>query len=244
MLAHTFAPTGRPGSPPGAEHQSVAVVLASDLPLIAEAVAAALASLGLSVGVVTWPRGARAATILPALAEADADVGVLLYDVDMSIRMTEARVLLRSWSGPWLVLTGTPAGPAWGGLRVAGASLVASIDRPLAEVDAMIRRLASGVPVPDNAAIIDHVESWRALQARHGNLQQRLDSLAPRELEVLLLLSRGVRVRTIAHRLGLSEATVRTQVRAVLRKLGVRSQLAAVALLRAADRSAAAPDSR
>ncbi|WP_265520733.1 response regulator [Oerskovia flava] len=52
--------------------------------------------------------------------------------------------------------------------------------------------------------------------------------LTPRELEVLTLLGEGADVRTIAVRLGLSVHTVRDHVKAVLAKLGVRSQLEAV----------------
>ena len=222
------------GSPPLAGVEPpVAVVIASDLRLVAEAVAAALSSRGLRVTVLAWARGLRGEPVPRQLESAAVDVAVLLYDVDMSLRMTEASALIRSWSGPWLVLTGTSPGPAWGGLRIAGAAAVRPSDLPLAEVEALIRRLAAGEPDPEAAALQEHVLSWRAVQAQHGELQRRLDSLAPRELQVLMLLQEGVRVQGIARRLGLSETTVRSQVRAVLRKLGVRSQLRAVAMLHA-----------
>nr|WP_253945550.1 helix-turn-helix transcriptional regulator [Nocardioides sp. zg-DK7169] len=53
--------------------------------------------------------------------------------------------------------------------------------------------------------------------------------LTRRELTILGLLYAGDNVGRIAAQLGVSEATVRSQVRAVLRKLAVNSQLAAVA---------------
>ena len=125
-------------------------------------------------------------------------------------------------------------GPAWGGLRIAGAAAVRANDVALAEVDELVRLLASGAPDPAAPAQAEYVEAWRAVQLRHADLQKRIDSLAPRELQVLKLRE-GVRVQAIAARFGLSETTVRTQVRAVLRKLDARSQLVAVAMLRAVD---------
>jgi DNA-binding CsgD family transcriptional regulator len=58
-------------------------------------------------------------------------------------------------------------------------------------------------------------------------------NLTRRQREILYLLVEGVRVRQIAKRLTLSETTVRNHIRAVLRELGVHSQLEAVARARA-----------
>ena len=57
--------------------------------------------------------------------------------------------------------------------------------------------------------------------------------LTPRQREILLLLSRGVRARQIAASLTLSETTVRNHIQAILLALGVHSQLEAVALVHA-----------
>ena len=59
-----------------------------------------------------------------------------------------------------------------------------------------------------------------------------LDVLTTREREVLALLSDGLDARALALRLGISVTTVRTHVRNVLSKLGVSSQVAAVAQAR------------
>jgi len=56
-----------------------------------------------------------------------------------------------------------------------------------------------------------------------------LDRLTARERCVLAALMAGKQAETIAADCGVSEATVRTQIRGVLTKLGVASQLAAVA---------------
>lgn len=58
-------------------------------------------------------------------------------------------------------------------------------------------------------------------------------NLTPRQREILLLLTRGVRAREIASRLTLSETTVRNHIQAILLTLGVHSQLEAVARVHA-----------
>jgi len=58
--------------------------------------------------------------------------------------------------------------------------------------------------------------------------------LTPREQAVLAAVVDGVPALEIAQTSSVSEATVRTQIRAVLAKLGVRSQLAAAAAARRA----------
>jgi two-component system, NarL family, nitrate/nitrite response regulator NarL len=56
------------------------------------------------------------------------------------------------------------------------------------------------------------------------------DRLTPREEEVLLALMSGAKARDICLQSFVSMPTVRSQIRAILTKLGVTSQLAAVAL--------------
>ncbi len=59
--------------------------------------------------------------------------------------------------------------------------------------------------------------------------------LTPRQREILKLLVEGERVKRIAARLTISETTVRNHVKAILRALGVNSQLEAVARVRSLE---------
>ena len=60
-----------------------------------------------------------------------------------------------------------------------------------------------------------------------------VSQLTPRERAVLQRLARGQKAAAIAQDNGVSLETVRSQIRSIRVKLGVSSQLEAVALLRA-----------
>jgi DNA-binding NarL/FixJ family response regulator len=61
-------------------------------------------------------------------------------------------------------------------------------------------------------------------------MARRLASLTPQQIRVLMMLSQGLLNKQIAYELGVSEATVKAHVSAVLQKLGVESRTQAVIL--------------
>ena len=63
---------------------------------------------------------------------------------------------------------------------------------------------------------------------RASALVRRLSSLTPQQVRVLMMLSGGLLNKQIAHELGVSEATVKAHVSAILQKLGVESRTQAV----------------
>ncbi len=84
----------------------------------------------------------------------------------------------------------------------------------------------------------------RRLRSRTAEALAPFERLSAREAEVLHQLTEGRSVGTIAQAWFVSEATVRSQVRAVLTKLGVGSQLEAVAMANRCRWSTASPASR
>jgi DNA-binding NarL/FixJ family response regulator len=61
-----------------------------------------------------------------------------------------------------------------------------------------------------------------------ADLLARLASLTPQQVRVLMMLSEGLLNKQIAYELGVSEATVKAHVSAILQKLGVESRTQAV----------------
>jgi DNA-binding NarL/FixJ family response regulator len=67
-----------------------------------------------------------------------------------------------------------------------------------------------------------------AVDAETAALLARLATLTPQQVRVLMMLSEGLLNKQIAYELGVSEATVKAHVSAILQKLGVESRTQAV----------------
>lgn len=129
-----------------------------------------------------------------------------------------------------VVVTGETDPVRWGQALSLGARVVLSKQAPLTSVAAAVRRLHEGLRTMDVEQRRELVGAYRAQSRERGAERERLETLSVRESEVLSHLVLGRPVAEIA-RLGfVSEATVRTQVKSVLTKLDVSSQLAAVAV--------------
>jgi DNA-binding NarL/FixJ family response regulator len=64
--------------------------------------------------------------------------------------------------------------------------------------------------------------------AETAELMARMATLTPQQVRVLMMLSEGLLNKQIAYQLGVSEATVKAHVSAILQKLGVESRTQAV----------------
>lgn len=122
-----------------------------------------------------------------------------------------------------VMLTGNPSPEALE--RAAGLGVCGFLpkDGSLSTMLETLRRARSGAMVVDPALLAQ--ARTRADRKERGGV-----ALTQREREVLGLMTRGGDVRTNAKSLGISAHTCRGHVKAILSKLGARSQLEAVAI--------------
>ena len=109
-----------------------------------------------------------------------------------------------------------------------------------ADVAAAVRRAIDGeilVPARQLANLLARRREQAQRQAERSRL---MDSLTPRERQILGLMAEGLDNREISRQLGVSYATVRSHVRHLLVKLDARSKLEAV--VKAADWGLPAPE--
>lgn len=111
----------------------------------------------------------------------------------------------------------------------AGASSYLLKSEPGMRIVDAIRAAAAGETLISSQAITELLARERRRARQHDSHAALLDSLTPREREVLALMIQGLDNRRIAEQQSISYATVRTHVRSILGKLGARSQLEAVA---------------
>ena len=87
---------------------------------------------------------------------------------------------------------------------------------------AISRILGGGVWTPPD------VDLSAGSDAETAALIARMATLTPQQVRVLMMLSEGLLNKQIAYQLGVSEATVKAHVSAILQKLGVESRTQAV----------------
>ncbi len=116
----------------------------------------------------------------------------------------------------------------------AGADAVISTSEPLEKITCMIEKLSCGEPL---MCLAEREKLRRDLLGRacsasetRDSASEMLDRLTPREREILLGLVKGLRPKAISEASFTSIDTVRSHIRSIRQKLGVTSQLEAVAL--------------
>ncbi|MFC5280976.1 response regulator [Arcanobacterium canis] len=111
----------------------------------------------------------------------------------------------------------------------AGASGFLLKDAPLDDLLTAIRTVHNGDAVIAPAPTKRLVEKIAANQVRTDSLHPEiLDDLTERELDVLILMAKGLSNQEIASKLYVAEATVKTHVGRIFSKLGARDRVQAV----------------
>ncbi|WP_082623949.1 response regulator transcription factor [Nocardioides sp. Soil805] len=207
------------------------VLIIEDHTLFAESLEVALSLEGYDVRRLPLPdEGGSLATLRSTALRTNPRI--VLLDLDLG-RFGDGAALIAPLSRAGanvVVVTSSVDRARWGGCVRSGARKVLSKSGPLQDTLATVRRLHQGLPVMSAEELEGLLSAWGADAVENQDKRRRLETLTPRERQVLAQLMDGHTVREIATTSVVSEATVRTQVKSILAKLEVSSQLAAVGL--------------
>ncbi|QTT77772.1 response regulator transcription factor [Streptomyces mobaraensis NBRC 13819 = DSM 40847] len=240
----------------------IRVLVVDDHRIFAESLAAALAA-EQDVDVSAAGSGPAALRALERAAAEGRRYDVLLIDADLGAAAVEAARVPEQRRPPGRPPTGQPEGVVDGISLVAGVRsghpgvrtvVLAERDDPrraaaalqagaggwvakdcsLSRLLAVIRGVLRDETHLPPALLTGVLRELTAARKHRTESERLVESLTPREREVLRCMVAGLGRKAVAERLFLSPHTVRTHMQNVLGKLGVHSTLAAVALARRA----------
>lgn len=232
--------TVSPSSPaPTRDRSTIRVGIVDDHALVSETLALALNGKGF---VAQGLRPANIDDVAPFVAVHHLNVVLLdlnLQELGMSVPIIPQ---LRALGCRVIMLTGDTTRPRWGACIEAGAETVISKAVSFTQLLQRVTELLDDVGERPRRETYELLESLREYREQERRRLAPFAQLTVREHEVLLALTLGMSADEIASSMYVSMPTVRTHIRSILQKLGVNSQLAAVALaIRAGwDRSPAA----
>lgn len=123
-----------------------------------------------------------------------------------------------------LVLTASLDGETFIQAVKAGAQGYFAKDVEPEELVRSIQKVCQGKPVFDSRFVMETIR-----RAKIENISSRLpDQLSEKELAILRMLSHGMTDQEIAHKLFVSEVTVRTHISRIIRKLHLQNRVQAV----------------
>jgi DNA-binding NarL/FixJ family response regulator len=203
----------------------VTVAILDDHYLISASVAAALEADGYHVVVPKLEEADQVRAALraaaPVVALLDLDLGPFGSGESLLPALTElgTRTLIVSGNDDEAVAGRCLQAGAWGWVPKSS---------PLELLLDAVRLASEGRPVTGAADRDRLLRLWRERRTSEARDAEVFEHLTRREAEVLGKLQEGLSVEQIAAASFVSQATVRSQVRAILTKLEVRSQRAAV----------------
>jgi FixJ family two-component response regulator len=141
-------------------------------------------------------------------------IGCLILDIRMpGMSGTDLQIHLQRRQNSIAVVFLTGHGDLPAGIEAMKRGAVDFLTKPVDEIallDAVDRALSRSQQVHDE-------------RSRRANVQSRLDTLTPREIEVLEYVVGGARNKQIALYLGISEKTVKAHRGVIMRKMGASS---------------------
>lgn len=207
-------------------------MVVEDHELLAQSLGAALGADGLDV---VRPDGLDEASVIDAATELRPQV--VLLDLYLHERGPTALPLvasLRALDASVVMVTGETDRARLAECVEAGALGIVGKHEPFEHLVAAVTEVAALRSILTKAQRDELLAELRAQRAADRDRLEPFERLTRREGEVLGALVEGKSAEVIAEEAYVSMATVRSQIRAVLSKLGVSSQLAAVAKARSA----------
>jgi two-component system nitrate/nitrite response regulator NarL len=212
----------------GVDDQDVTVLIVEDHALLAQTLVIALSAEGCRARVAELISPAmllrEVNSLRPDVVLLDLNLGALGDGVALVAPLTQlgARVLVVSGTTDRLRLAESVELGAVGFL---------SKQAPFEQLLSTVLDVVAQRPVLSTARRCELMAELRSARAARSKSLAPFNTLTPRERAVLAGLAQGQRAENIAAVAVVSEATVRSQIRSVLAKLGVNSQLEAVALV-------------
>jgi DNA-binding NarL/FixJ family response regulator len=156
----------------------------------------------------------------------DTDVDLVLLDLSMpGVQGLSGLLFLRAQYPeiPVVVVSATEDPATIRRCIEFGASGFVPKSQPVDQIRDAVRRVLNGeIWVPADIDL-----SVRA-DREPSDVLSRLSTLTPQQVRVLMMLGEGLLNKQIAYKLGVSEATIKAHVSAILQKLGVDSRTQAV----------------
>ena len=201
---------------------SMRLVVADDHPLFRDALRQAVAS------VVASARIDEAGSFedLTALLDRESDVDLILLDLSMPGSSGFSGLIYLRAQFPAIPVVIVSASDDAGTIRRSMDFGASGFIPKRFGVETL--REAIGKVMNGDVWIPDDVDLSAGADPDMARLRDRLVTLTPQQVRVLMRLSEGLLNKQIAYELGVSEATIKAHVSAILQKLGVESRTQAV----------------
>lgn len=198
-------------------------IVADDHPLFREAMIQAVRNCVDGAAIVE----AESLETLQQAVEANPEADLLLLDLNMpGVKGFSALAWIRSTfeTLPTVIVSATDDPAVIRRAIGHGASGFIPKSSPISRIEAAITAVLEGeVWLPDDIELQEH-----PLGGEEADIAASLAALTPHQFRVLLMLAEGLMNKQIAYHLGVSEATIKAHVTAILRKLKVTNRTQAV----------------
>ena len=215
------------------QQQSIRIIVADDHPLFREALQQAVGNIFEDASFVE----ADSFDSLQGVVAENEDADLVLLDLDMpGAHGFSALAWLRTqYPALPVVIVSAASDPRVmrRSVEFGSSGFIPKFSSLETIADAINSVLGGDVWLPESALATED-EAMREDQ----ELAQRIGTLTPQQFRVLMMLAEGLLNKQIAAELGVSEATIKAHVTAILRKMGLRSRTQAAVAARRLERAA------